>query len=112
MFIICSDFDPSSATHQEATLRFLRSPAMLVEEQGPVQEHQITFAPVADPGDADAAWTWELSADAPRIGDVDDDPPQNFGVVLHFAAASAYVVVVDSGERDPVSELVASGPRP
>ncbi len=110
MFTISGDLDTTSKSHEEAILSFLTSPAMLVPEQGPVQPHHLRVEAVASDDFPENAWFWELTEDAPRIGDVDDDPPQVCGVVAWYTRFSAYVVTVDSGERLPVDELLGSGP--
>lgn len=110
MFTISSDLDETSKSHEEAVLRFLTSPAMLVPEQGAVERAHLRFEAVDSADFPNAAWFWELTDDAPRIGDVDDDPPQVCGVVAWYTRFSAYVVTVDSGERLSVEELLGSGP--
>lgn len=110
MFTITSDIDDTSTSHIEAVLSFLTSPIMLVEEQGAVTVDQLKFAEVPALHDGEKAWTWELLDGAPRIGDVDDDPPQDSGVVRCHVAKNVYVVTVDSGERLPTNELLESGP--
>lgn len=110
MFIINGDVDATSTSHSEAVLAFITSPAMLVPEQGPVAADQLAFVEVPALTDGEQAWTWELLDGAPRIGDLDDDPPQNSGVVRLHVAKGVYLVTVDSGERLPTNELLESGP--
>ena len=52
MFVIFGELDTASASHAEAILAFLTSPAMLVEEQGPVQAAHLVIAAI-EPGPGD-----------------------------------------------------------